>query len=69
MTQSPSRRPEGARGNVGKSDDGWEVLDERDEKERNQPDDEITQESKENREGSIAGEERDEGWEEARREA
>lgn len=76
MTQSPSRQPGSRVGQIkGKSDDGWEVLDEKDEegeKERVQPDIgavPVDVESKEDLEGSILGEERDEGWEEARREA
>lgn len=69
MTQSPSRRPEGAKSNIGKSDDGWEVLDDNDDKDRVEPPSEIIKELKEDSEGSVAGDERDEGWEEARREA
>jgi hypothetical protein len=69
MIRSPSRQLVGAGPSIGKSDDGWEVLDGQDEKERVQPTGMMSKGSKEDLEGSVVGEERDEGWDEARREA
>lgn len=66
MTQSPSRQSGSGIGQIqGKNDDGWEVLDDQNEEDRVMADSEVPMEL----EGSIHGEERDEGWEEARREA